>query len=148
MEGEMETHSRYRAALERALVHSITHLDSLAGTSVAATATLEELHVRLARLLTDDGIAAEDVLDDLVADMAGGILGSAGGRFFGWVIGGAVPAALAADWLTSTWDQNSGHHSCGPAAAVVEELCGSWLKELLGLPATASFAFVTGSQIA
>ena len=144
----METHSRYRAALERALVHSLTHLDSLAGTSVAATATLEELRVRLARLLTDDGIEASDVLDDLVADMAGGILGSAGGRFFGWVIGGAVPAALAADWLTAAWDQNAASYACAPAETVIEEVTGAWLKELLGLPPTASVAFVSGSQMA
>ncbi len=144
----METHSRYRAALERALVHSLTHLDSLAGTSVAATATLEELRVRLARLLTDDGIEASDVLDDLVADMAGGILGSAGGRFFGWAIGGAVPAALAADWLTAAWDQNAASYACAPAETVIEEVTGAWLKELLGLPPTASVAFVSGSQMA
>jgi glutamate/tyrosine decarboxylase-like PLP-dependent enzyme len=59
-----------------------------------------------------------------------------------------VPAALAADWLTSAWDQNSGHHSCGPAAAVVEEVAGKWLKEILGLPPHASFALVTGCQMA
>jgi glutamate/tyrosine decarboxylase-like PLP-dependent enzyme len=85
---------------------------------------------------------------DLAKDVEGGILGSAGGRFFGWVIGGSVPAALAADWLTSVWDQNSGHHSCGPAAAVVEEVAGKWLKEILGLPSHASFALVTGCQMA
>src|SRR5260221_14110365 len=96
MEGEMETHSRYRAALERALVHSLTHLDSLAGTSVAATATLEELHVRLARLLTDDGIAAEDVLDDLVADMAGGGLCLVWGGGFCWGVGAGGGGAGAA----------------------------------------------------
>ena len=59
-----------------------------------------------------------------------------------------MPAALAADWLTSAWDQNSGHHSCGPAAAVVEEVAGKWLKEILGLPDRASFALVTGCQMA
>ncbi len=80
--------------------------------------------------------------------MAGGLAASAGGRFFGWVIGGAVPAALAADWLTSAWDQNAGMYAVAPAAAVVEEVCGRWLLELLGLPRTASFALVTGCQMA
>jgi glutamate/tyrosine decarboxylase-like PLP-dependent enzyme len=75
-------------------------------------------------------------------------MGSAGGRFFGWVIGGSLPAALAADWLTSTWDQNAAMHACGPAAAVVEEIVGRWLKEILGLPGHASFAIVTGRQTA
>jgi glutamate/tyrosine decarboxylase-like PLP-dependent enzyme len=88
------------------------------------------------------------VITELVSDAAGGIVGSAGGRFFGWVIGGSVPAALAADWLTSTWDQNAALYAAGPAEAVIEEVCGAWLKELLGLPATASFALVTGCQMA
>ena len=64
------------------------------------------------------------------------------------MIGGALPAALAADWLTSTWDQNAGLVVGGPAAAVVEEVAGEWLKDLLRIPASASFAFVTGCQMA
>jgi aromatic-L-amino-acid decarboxylase len=88
------------------------------------------------------------VIDDLVRDTEGGIVGSTGGRFFGWVIGGTLPAALAADWLTSVWDQNAAIHACGPAAAVIEEVAGGWLKDLFGLPHTASFAFVTGTQMA
>src|SRR5262249_31119078 len=67
---------------------------------------------------------------------------------FGWVIGGVVPSALAADWLTTAWDQNAGLYAAGPAAAVVEEVAGAWLKDILGLPATASFGFVTGCQMA
>jgi glutamate/tyrosine decarboxylase-like PLP-dependent enzyme len=102
----------------------------------------------LARPLPDDSVDAAQVIDDLVAGVAGGVLGSASGRFFGWVIGGSLPAALAADWLASTWDQNAAIYACGPAAAVMEEVCGAWLKELLGLPPTASFALVTGSQMA
>ena len=70
------------------------------------------------------------------------------GRYFGFVIGGALPAALAADWLTSVWDQNAGLVVCGPSAAVCEEIAGEWLKDLLGIPADASFAFVTGCQMA
>jgi len=102
----------------------------------------------LARPLVDDGVEAAQVLEELVADVAGGVLGSAGGRFFGWVIGGSVPVALAADWLTSVWDQNAAIHACGPAVAVMEEIAGKWLKDLLGLPPDAGFAFTTGSQLA
>ena len=72
----------------------------------------------------------------------------AGGRYFGFVIGGALPAALAADWLTSTWDQNAGLYVIGPSAAVVEEVALEWLRELLGLPEGVSAAFVTGCQMA
>ncbi len=134
--------------LERALVHTLSHLDGLAIQSVAATASREELWSRLARPLPEFGTNPAQVIDDLVSDSEGGILGSAGGRFFGWVIGGALPSALAADWLTATWDQNAALYACGPAVATIEEVAGSWLKELLGLPPTASFAFVTGCQMA
>src|SRR5262249_22534934 len=67
---------------------------------------------------------------------------------FAWVIGGAVESALAADWLTAVWDQNAVTYQSGPAAALVEEIAGAWLKEILGLPAGASYAFVTGCQMA
>jgi glutamate/tyrosine decarboxylase-like PLP-dependent enzyme len=144
----MVTASPYRPLLERTLAHALTYLGDLEDTPVAAPATLAELRARLARPLLDDGIEATQVVDELADDVAGGVLGSGSGRFFGWVIGGSLPAALAADWLTSTWDQNAAIYACGPAEAVIEEICGSWLKELLGLPVTASFAFVTGSQMA
>src|SRR5262245_19025194 len=140
--------SSYRAALGQALTHALAHLERLDDSPVAATATLPELRSRLARPLADCGVEPARVIDDLVTDCTGGILGSAGGRFFDWVIGGALPAALAADWLTATWDQNAASYAAGPAEAVGGEVCGPWLKEILGLPATASFALVTGSQMA
>ena len=98
--------------------------------------------------LSEGGTDAVRVIDELVAGVEGGIIDSAGGRFFGWVIGGSLPAALAADWMTSTWDQNAVLYVCSPAAAVVEETAGRWLKELLHLPVGASFALVTGCQMA
>ena len=70
------------------------------------------------------------------------------GRYFGFVIGGALPAALAADWLTSTWDQNAGIYPIGPSASVVEQVTREWLLDLLGLPGEASIGFVTGTQMA
>ena len=136
------------ATLERATQLALAFLESLDAASVATTASLAELRARFARPLPDAGVDPVTVIDDLARDAAGGLLGSAGGRFYGWVIGGGLPAALAADWLTGTWDQNAGLYACGPAAAVVEEVCGTWLKDVLGLPATASFALVTGCQMA
>src|SRR2546423_10709317 len=138
----------YRKLLEQTLAYALEYLDNLGHMSVSATASLEDLRQRLFRPFADEGISATQVIDDLIADVQGGLLGNAGGRFFGWVIGGCLPAALAADWLTSTWDQNAALYACGPAEAVLEEVCGKWLKELLGLPATASFALVTGCQMA
>ena len=88
------------------------------------------------------------MIRELARDVDGGLVGSSGGRFFAWVIGGSVPAALAADWLTSVWDQNAAMFACSPAAAVAEEVAGGWLKELLGIPQAASFALVTGCQMA
>ena len=138
----------FREALDKAYATSISHLEDLDKTSVAATVDVETLRARLAKPLTRDGVAPEQVITDLASDVSGGLLGSAGGRFFGWVIGGVLPAALAADWLTSAWQQNAALYACSPAAAVVEETVGDWLKEILCLPATASFALVTGCQMA
>ena len=144
----MEPTTRYRAVLERTLAHAVTYLENLSHTSVSPTATLAELRSRLARPLAEHGVCASEVVDDLVADVAGGIVGNAGGRFFAWVIGGSMPSALAADWLASTWDQNAALYASSPAEAVIEEVCGDWLKDLLGIPPRASFALVTGCQMA
>ena len=140
--------SEFRATLEKALESALSFLGDLDRMPVSSRVDLATLRRRLAKPLDDSGLPAEAVVEDLVKDVEGAILGSASGRFFGWVIGGTLPAALAADWLTATWDQNAALYSCGPAAAVVEEVAGGWLKELLGLPADASFAFVTGTQMA
>ena len=140
--------SRQHAALERATELAVAFLESLDTAPVGATTSLAELRRRFARPLPDAGVDPVTILDELARDVDGGLLGSAGGRFYGWVIGAGLPAALAADWLTATWDQNAGLYACSPAAAVVEEVCGTWLKDVLGLPAAASFALVTGCQMA
>ncbi|CAN7669641.1 aminotransferase class V-fold PLP-dependent enzyme [Trinickia sp. LjRoot230] len=144
----MSEDSPFRPALEHALHHALSHLENLEHRPVTAYATLETLRRRLAKPLNHASMAAERVIDELVADTEGGIVGSAGGRFFGWVIGGAVPASLGADWLTSAWDQNAASYACAPAEAVVEEVCGEWLKDLLCLPSHASFAITSGCQSA
>src|SRR5580658_1161363 len=138
--------SPFTPALETALRHALHHLDGPARRPVNATTSLAALRARLGRPLADHGLDPAQVIDEPAAAAAGGILGSNGGRFFGWVIGGTLPAALAADWLTAAWDQNAAIHACGPAVAVIEEVAGLWLKDLFGLPAAASFAFVTGTQ--
>lgn len=138
----------YRKPLEASLANALSYLRAVDRNSVGATADLHTLRGRLAKPLANAGVAPEEVIRELVRDVEGGIIGSAGGRFFAWVIGGSVPAALAADWLTSAWDQNAGLYATAPAAALVEEIAGNWLKEILGLPKEASFAFVTGCQMA
>jgi glutamate/tyrosine decarboxylase-like PLP-dependent enzyme len=144
----MPTETPERAALMRAAEHAFAWLDGLETRPVATTASLEEMRARLGRPLAERGVAATQVIDDLVADVEGGILGSQSGRFFAWVIGGGGPAAMAADWLTTAWDQNAGIHACGPAASVVEEVAAGWLKDLFGLPGETSVGFCTGAQMA
>lgn len=143
-----QPNSEFNDVLESTCATALAYLASLDSRSVAATVDLATLRRKLGRQLSEDGVPAEQVIADLVADVDGGLLGSAGGRFWGWVIGGSLPAALAADWLTATWDQNAGLYACSPAAAVVEEVAGAWLKEILGLPASASFGLVSGCQMA
>jgi glutamate/tyrosine decarboxylase-like PLP-dependent enzyme len=119
--------------LQATLEHAQKFLDDLDDAPVAPVATLAELRERLNRDLPSDPCAAREVIDQLVNDTAGGLTHNQGGRFFAWVIGGSLPAALAADWLTSTWDQNSGMFSVAPAAAVVSPpmpRCVVWVGQV------------------
>jgi glutamate/tyrosine decarboxylase-like PLP-dependent enzyme len=140
------THHPSAEPLNAALRHAQQYLS--ASHPVAATATLGELHAQICLPLNEDSLDPTEVIDDLVRSVEGGLHDSAGPRFFGWVIGGSLPAALAADWLTSVWDQNAGLYACAPAAAIVEEACGGWLKQILRLPVSVSFALVTACQMA
>ena len=88
------------------------------------------------------------VVEDLAAAAEPGLVGSAGPRYFGFVVGGGVPAAVGADWLASAWDQNAGLYALSPAAADAEEVAAAWLVELLDLPAGTSVGFVTGATMA
>jgi glutamate/tyrosine decarboxylase-like PLP-dependent enzyme len=138
----------FTPALSRALDHATAYLDSLPDGPVGATASPEDLLARLSRPLADDGVDPLQVIDELARDAAPGLHRTAGGRFFGWVIGGSIPVALATDLLTSAWDQNGGALQVAPASAVTEAVAAGWLKELLGIPPTAGVAFATGSQTA
>ena len=138
----------FTPVLETALRRATEYLDGVDGRPVGPTASLEELRARLCTAWSADGTDPARVVDELARAVEGGLNNSANARFFAWVIGGALPAALAADWLTSAWDQNAGMYSVSPAGAVVEEAVGSWLKELFGLPERTSFALVTGCQMA
>jgi len=138
----------FRASLATAFDQALEYLEGLKEKSVGASVDTATLRHRLNRVLTEEGVAPEQVISELAADVEGGLVGSSGGRFFAWVIGGSLPAALGADWLTSAWDQNAVLYAASPAAAVVEEVVGGWLKEILGLPSAASFALVSGCQMA
>ncbi|HEY1146320.1 MAG TPA: pyridoxal-dependent decarboxylase, partial [Allosphingosinicella sp.] len=98
--------------------------------------------------MPEDGADPRAVIDAMVRTLEPALVASPGPRYFGFVVGGALPAALAADWLTSTWDQNAALFVLSPAAALVEEVAAGWLRDLFGLPSTASVGFVTGGQMA
>ena len=137
-----------RELLELTASLAADFLDSLDERPVFPAASLEELRAALGSPLPDDPIEPARVVRELAEAANPGVVAMAGGRYFGFVIGGAVPAALAADWLVSAWDQNAGLYVGGPAVSVAEEVAGGWLRELLRLPETASFGFVTGCQMA
>jgi glutamate/tyrosine decarboxylase-like PLP-dependent enzyme len=134
--------------LERAAGHASRFLAGLRERSVRAAAGLDELRKALGAPLGERGVDPRQVVDALAAAAEPGLVASAGPRYFGFVIGGGVPAALAADWLAAAWDQDAGLYACGPSAAVVEEVAAEWLLDLLRLPRGASVGFVTGGQMA
>src|ERR671919_956718 len=137
-----------RELLQRTAELAADFLESLDAHPVWPPATVEQLRASLGGPLQAEPVDPRTVIDELARAAEPGVVGIPSGRYFGFVIGGAVPAALAADWLTSVWDQNSGLVVGGPAAAVAEQVAGRWLLELLRLPDSASFAFVTGCQLA
>ena len=137
---------------ERALVraHEIASafLKSLPERPVGARASFDELFRALGGPLPESGDEPVRVVEALATAVEPGLIASAGPRYFGFVIGGSVNAALAADWLTSAWDQNAGLNATSPAAAAAEAVAAGWIKELLGLPMDAAVGFVTGGQMA
>lgn len=137
-----------RKVLERVLEEANGFLDGLDGRRVAARTDVDGVANALGRPLPEEGADPLEVIEELIAGAEPGVLATPSGRFFGWVIGGVLPATLAADWLTSTWDQNAGLLTSSPAAAGVEWVASEWLLELLGLPANAAVGFVTGAMIA
>ncbi len=143
-----DPNSPTREALQRALHHALSFRSEETDAPVAASADHSTVFAQLNRPLPQTGTAPTQVIDELVAAVDGGLHQVNGPRFFGWVMGGSLPSALAADWLTSAWDQNAGLFTVAPAGSVVEEVVGRWLKEVLRLPAEASFALVTGCQMA
>jgi glutamate/tyrosine decarboxylase-like PLP-dependent enzyme len=132
--------------LDRTVAIAREYLDHLEGRHVGARARIGELRSSLDLPLPDEGVDGERVIEELARAVGPGLVACAGPRYFGFVIGGAVPASLAADWLTSVWDQNAAIYAAAPAACVAEAVCARWVVELFGLPPTSSVGFVTGGQ--
>ena len=137
-----------RKILERVVEEATGFLEGLPGRRVAARTDVEGVATALRRPLPEEGTDPMEVIEELIAGAEPGVLAIPSGRFFGWVMGGVLPATLAADWLTSTWDQNAGLLVSSPAAAGAEWVASEWLLDLLGLPANSAVGFVTGAMIA
>src|SRR5579864_228012 len=137
-----------RDLLRRTAEIASDFLESLEERPVRPDATIEELRAILGGPLPEGPSSGLEVIEQLARDAGRGLMGMPSGRFFGFVLGGSFPTAVATDWLTSAWDQNAGLALPAPSAGVVEEVAGRWLKELFGLPEACSFGFVTGCQMA
>ena len=136
------------AVLERAAGLGREFLAGIAERRVGPPIAVETLRRNLGGPLPETGEDPRAVVEALARGADPGIVASAGPRYFGFVTGGALPAAVGADWLTSAWDQNAWTYVASPAASVVEEVAGGWLVELLGLPPSTSVGFTTGATMA
>ncbi len=134
--------------LARAHAHASDFLHDLPGRFVGARAGRAEMLAALDVPLPQTGEDPAAVLDLLAAQAERGASACAAPRYFGFVIGGSLPVALAADWLVSTWDQNAGIHVISPMTAALEEVAARWLLELFDLPRESGVGFVTGCQMA
>lgn len=134
--------------LRDAANRAISYLNSLGTRPVfplpAAFGRLTELD----STLSDNPTDPEKVLELLDEIGSPATVASASGRYFGFVVGGTLPVALAANWLAAAWDQNAMSSVSSPVAAKVEEVVIPWLLELLHLPGDCAGAFVTGAMMA
>jgi glutamate/tyrosine decarboxylase-like PLP-dependent enzyme len=135
-------------ALDRAYRHALAWLDSLEDRPVPPRAGIPALTAALGTSLPDGPSDPAAVVEHLARACEPGLTAMPSGRFYGFVIGGTHPAALAADWLVSAWDQNSGLRRLTPAHSAVEDVTSAWLLDLLGLPGDAAVGFVTGGTMA
>jgi glutamate/tyrosine decarboxylase-like PLP-dependent enzyme len=134
--------------LQRVLDEATGFLWGLDERPVAPRKDVDLVAEALGGPLAEQGIDPLEVVEELIAGAEPGLVAMPSGRFFGWVIGGVLPAALAADWLTSAWDQNAGLLVSSPAAAGAERVATGWLLDLLGLPSGSAVGYVTGGMMA
>ncbi len=136
------------SALDAAHAAAIQYLENVGRRPVGSGADAASMRAALGGPLPEQGQSPAQVVEALARNADPGIVATAGPRFFGFVIGGSLPAAIGADWLTSAWDQNAGLFVLSPAAAIVEETVLEWLTGLFGLPVGTGIGFVTGGQMA
>jgi len=138
----------HREVFRRAAQLAAEYLEGLPARPVGARATREELIAALGGPLPDRGDDPVAALEQFARAMDPGLVASAGPRYFGFVVGAGLPAAMATEWLAAVWNQNVSLNALSPAGAAAEEVAIGWLLELLGLPRECSVGFVTGGQTA
>ncbi|WP_217914630.1 pyridoxal phosphate-dependent decarboxylase family protein [Miltoncostaea marina] len=138
----------YDGCLAAAAGAALEWLDGLDRRPVGPAVDAAGMLAAVAGPLPERGDGAVVVVRELAALAPPGLMATGSGRFHGWVIGGALPVAIAADWLVSAWDQNSAMAEPFPATTMIEQVAGDWVLELLDLPRSASVGFVTGGQAA
>jgi glutamate/tyrosine decarboxylase-like PLP-dependent enzyme len=138
----------HRTLFARAAEHAARFRDELPARSPRPTVEPAALEALFDGPTPEAGEDALAVVEALSAAAEPGLTGSAGPRFFGWVIGASHPAGVAADMLTAAWGQNAGNYACAPAAAMAEKVASRWLLDLLRLPPECSVGFVTGATMA
>ena len=138
----------YRATLDRASAGALHWIESLPARPVAPSKNVGEMLEAFAGQLHDLPMEPAAVVDELIRLAEPGLMAMSSGRFFGWVIGGTLPASLGADWLVSAWDQNAAMRYASPATAAIEQVAGEWLLDILGLPAGSDVGFTTGATMA
>ena len=144
----MSDRETFGPALDEAVALAGRWLDGTREGRIPPTAGIEEVKDALGRELPDRGPDAAEVLRRMADAIEPGLMRMGSPRFHGWVIGGAQPVSLGADWLVAAWDQNTALRSVTPGVVAAEELAGMWLLDLLGLPRTAEVGFVTGATVA
>ena len=135
-----------RRALQETAELIADYREGLGSARVTPASSREEVAATLDRELPDSPTALDSVIEQLRAAAEPGLMAQAGPRYYGFVIGGSLDAALVADLLAVGWDQNSFNAAMAPAALAFEDAAGRWLKEVLHIPKTASVGFVTGAQ--
>ena len=137
-----------RELLARTAALAADYLETLDTRQIRPERGYREMHELFDRAVPDRPADPAEVVEELAAVGEQGVMAIGSGRWYGFVAGGAVPSSLAADWLVSAWDQNTGLAEPTPATSALEAVTGRWVLELLGLPPDSSFAFVTGCQMA
>jgi glutamate/tyrosine decarboxylase-like PLP-dependent enzyme len=137
----------YDKPLTAAAEHARAWLRSVNERPVGPPRTADEIAALAGDALPSSETSPDKVIDLLAATAEPGLMAMGSGRFYGWVIGGTLPAALAADWLVSAWDQNAGMRYATPGVVALEEAAGRWILELLDLPRASDVGFVTGATM-